>query len=62
MCPVGFVGGDVFALSNDPMENARLCREAADATGDKGLAHFLRELADDYEEMARATPEKDDRP
>lgn len=52
----------MFALSNDPMENARLCREAADATGDRGLAHFLRELADDYEEMARAVPEKGERP
>ena len=44
------------------MENARLCREAADATEDRGLALFLRELADDYEEMAKATPEREERP
>ena len=45
-------------LSDDPLENARLLREQADETTDPRVGQFLRELADDYEAIART--ERDD--
>lgn len=46
--------------SDDPLEMARRCREYADATNDESIADFLRELAEDYEEMARAKRGRDE--
>jgi hypothetical protein len=52
--PAGFFCQElVMLLSDDPLENARLMREQADETDDPRVATFLRELADDYEAMAR---------
>lgn len=39
-------------LSDDDFENARLFREQADQTDDPRVARFLRQLAEDYEELA----------
>ena len=43
----------MLLLSRDPRENAKLMREQADECDDSRTAQFLRELADDYEALAK---------
>ena len=41
-------------LADNPLENARLLREQAEETDDPRIVRFLLELADEYEDFARA--------